>query len=91
MNKKEIIKVANLKCDGCSTTISNKLTALKGVSGIVVNQEEDSVVVEHDGSTNREVFTETLRSLGYPEATEENGLLMKLKSYVSCAIGRVNK
>ena len=35
-------------------------------------------------------IVEKLKSLGYPEATEENGLLTQAKSYVSCMIGRMN-
>ena len=31
-----------------------------------------------------------LYTLGYPEATEENGLLLQMKSYASCMIGRMN-
>ena len=30
------------------------------------------------------------QELGYPEATEENGLLLQLKSFASCMTGRVH-
>lgn len=87
----EKITVANLKCDGCATTIKNKLSAFEGVSRVEVLNDDDLVVIEHDGKTLRSMFTQKLLSLGYPEATEENGLLTQLKSYASCMIGRMSK
>jgi copper chaperone len=90
MNTEKII-IANLKCDGCATTIKNKLNELDGVESVTVNHEEDAVTVVHSGSVQREAITQKLHALGYPEATEENGLLLQLKSYASCMIGRINK
>ncbi|MBK9328091.1 MAG: heavy-metal-associated domain-containing protein [Sphingobacteriales bacterium] len=87
----EKIIIANLKCDGCATTIKNKLNELEGVESVMVNHDEDSVTVLHSGAVQREAITQKLHSLGYPEATEENGLLLQLKSYASCMIGRMNK
>ena len=89
--QQEKITVANLKCDGCATTIKNKLSAFEGVSKVDVFNDEDLVVIEHDGKTPRSMLTQKLLSLGYPEATEENGLLTQLKSYASCMIGRMSK
>jgi copper chaperone CopZ len=89
--KTEKIIIANLKCSGCENTIKTKLAELAGVETVVVNHEEDSVTITHSEKVNREAFTHVLHDLGYPEATEENGLLLKLKSYASCMIGRINK
>ena len=85
----EKIIIANLKCSGCATTIKNDLLAIKGVTKAVVDIEKDSVDVTYDG-VDREVIIDKLHSLGYPEATEKNGLLLQLKSYASCMVGRVN-
>lgn len=90
-NETEKIIVANLKCDGCATTIKNKLSAFAGVKKVEVYNDRDLVEIEHDEKTTREHFTKKLASLGYPEATEENGLLTQLKSYASCMMGRLNK
>ncbi len=87
----EKITIANLKCDGCATTIKNKLSVFDGVSKVEVFNDDDLVVIEHNGKTPRSLFTHKLLSLGYPEATEENGLLTQLKSYASCMIGRMSK
>jgi len=85
------IIIANLKCSGCENTIKTKFMAIEGVKVVEISQEEDTVTVQHIESISREVLTEKLLSLGYPEATEENGLLVQLKSYASCMAGRINK
>jgi len=64
---------------------------MAGVSNVVVDHNSDTVVIEHRKGINREAFLKKLSSLGYPEATEENGLLTQLKSYASCLIGKINK
>jgi copper chaperone CopZ len=87
--KTEKIYIANLKCGGCATTITNELTKLKGVFKVQIDNETDCVNIEYE-NINREKIIEKLHELGYPEATEENGLLLQLKSYASCMIGRVH-
>lgn len=89
--KTDTIIIANLKCSGCENTIKIKLSELPGVESVGVNHEEDSVTIVHDNQSERAVFADKLHHLGYPEATEENGLLLQLKSYASCLIGRINK
>ena len=89
--KTEKIIIANLKCGGCEHTIKTKLTELPGVESVVVNHDEDSVTITHNETSSRKDFTDKLHDLGYPEATEENGLLLQLKSYASCMVGRITK
>jgi copper chaperone len=88
MNKEKIY-IANLKCGGCATTIKNELSKLNGVNSVEVDNENDCVTISYE-QIERSEITKKLHSLGYPEATEENGLLLQLKSYASCVIGRVN-
>jgi copper chaperone len=85
----EKIYIANLKCGGCATTITNELTKLKGVYKVQVDNESDCIDISYE-NINREKIIEKLHELGYPEATEENGLLLQLKSYASCMLGRVH-
>jgi copper chaperone len=87
--KTETIKIANLKCSGCATTIKTELLKLKGVQSAEVLQDDDSVNVSYD-QIERSAIINKLHDLGYPEATEKNGLLLQLKSYASCMVGRVN-
>ena len=88
--KTETILIANLKCNGCENTIKNKISSIEGVESVTVNHDADSVTIQHSGKATREDFTKKLYSIGYPEATVENGLLLKLKSYASCMVGRLN-
>ncbi|MEQ1732992.1 MAG: heavy metal-associated domain-containing protein [Bacteroidia bacterium] len=88
--KTEDITIANLKCNGCATTIKNELLKIIGVENVVVLIEESIVRVSYSDVTSRVSIIEKLHSLGYPEATENNGMLLQLKSYGSCAIGKIN-
>lgn len=88
--KIEKIKIANLKCEGCETTIKKGLLKIEGVSSVKIDNDKDTVTVTYDDNLDRVKITNKLHSLGYPEATEENGLLLKLKSYASCLIGKID-
>jgi len=85
----ESIIVANLECIGCSSTIKKELQKLPNVQDVAVDIEKDIVVVTYKDETRATVI-HTLHSLGYPEATEKNGLLLQLKSYTSCMLGKIN-
>ncbi len=86
----EHIVIANLSCDGCINTITKKLSAMPGVENVDVDLETSSVSVLHNETENREALTKMLFSLGYPEATEKNGLLTQLKSLGSCLSGKLS-
>jgi copper chaperone CopZ len=88
--KTEKIIIANLKCGGCETTIKKALLKIEGVSSVKIDHEKDSVNVIYDDNVDREKITNKLHSLGYPEATEENGLLLQIKSYASCMLGKLD-
>jgi len=87
--KTEEIIIANLKCNGCASTIKKELSTLTGVKEVAVDVEQDAVIVTYD-TICRESIINKLHSLGYPEATEKNGLLLQIKSYGSCMVGRIN-
>lgn len=83
------IIVANLKCTGCAATISSQISKVEGVSNVLVDPDKDLVQVDYETEEVRPVIIANLKKLGYPEATEENGLLMQVKSYASCMIGKL--
>ena len=87
--KTEEIIIANLKCNGCASTIKKELSSLSGIKEVAVDVERDAVKVTYE-NIDRESITNKLHSLGYPEATEKNGLLLQIKSYGSCMVGRIN-
>ncbi len=85
------IHIENLKCHGCANTIRKNLETLEGVDEVLVNVEESAVCITWEGDTDRsEEFQEILSKLGYPpQGKNSPGKIVK--SYVSCAIGRVSK
>lgn len=86
------VKVENIKCGGCASTIRSKLESIEGVSGVDVQVEDGVVSIEADEDT-REAVTARLLSLGYPESGTAEGIAAaraKAKSFVSCAVGRLS-
>lgn len=88
MNSEKVI-VANIKCIGCATTIKNELLKLDAVKSVAVDIENDSIDIAYE-NIQRVLIINKLHTLDYPEATEKNGLLLQLKSYTSCMIGKIN-
>ena len=88
---KHSIQIENLKCGGCATTITHGLTAMEGVTEVLVDHEQNRVTFSADLS-KLSLVKEKLASLGYPQQGSVSGLtagLATAKSFVSCAIGRV--
>jgi copper chaperone CopZ len=88
---KEVIFIQNLKCSGCANSIQKALLAQPGVTAVKVDLEKDSVTIETASPDVRAHVAEVLAHLGYPEQGDENTMIRKAKSFVSCAIGRVTK
>ena len=87
--KTESIIVENLKCHGCANTIRRELAWIGEVISVEVDVDKSLIKIDYAGKNSmREVFTEKLRKLGYPEDGTGN-MNRKMKSYVSCAIGRI--
>lgn len=86
------ISVENIKCGGCANTITTKLKTLDAVTDIQVDIEKGVITVSGDESHKAEVV-QLLLQLGYPETGTAEGLKAakaKAKSFVSCAVGRMN-
>ena len=86
------ISVENIKCGGCGSTIKTKLSELAQVDGCDVDVENGIVSIEGD-EQHRAAVAERLLELGYPESGTAEGLKAakaKAKSFVSCAVGRMN-
>ena len=86
------IHVENIKCGGCEKSIVKGLSAIDGLSNIVIDRDLQIVSVTADES-QRDAIAAKLKSMGYPEYGSVSGLdagLANAKSFVSCAIGRVS-
>ena len=83
------VPVQNLKCQGCASTIENKLTQLINISAVEVDVENKLVTFDYSDNLALHDAKEALKLLGYPEVGEENSLGTKAKSYVSCMVGKM--
>lgn len=84
------LNIQNLKCGGCANTITTRLEALEGISNVFVNNDTNSVAFSYSETNELELAKTVLSTLGYPVEGESNPVSKKAKSFVSCAIGRLN-
>jgi len=87
---KTTLEIQNLKCGGCANTITTRLSAIDNIDNVTVNNDNDTVTFNYKESTNLTEATDLLSKLGYPIIGENNPLTKKAKSFVSCAVGRMN-
>lgn len=83
-----IIEVENIKCGGCMNSIKTAILKIDNVTEVSIDKEADTITINSDA--DRTVFVNTLSHLGYPEKGH-NTLLHKGKSFISCAVGNLNK
>lgn len=87
------ITVENIKCSGCANTISKKLTKIFNTDNISIDIEQGIVDIDINES-NKNKLSKALLDLGYPEINSVHGFnstKAKAKSFVSCAIGKMDK
>ena len=84
---KQQFEVENIKCGGCVNSIKTALLKLEGVETNEIDKDIDTIVLT--GTIKRDLVIKNLNDLGYPEKGH-NTMVKKAKSYVSCAVGRMN-
>lgn len=90
---KTTIAVENIKCGGCMNSIHKSLASLTGVFAVSIDKESGKITIDHTDEVNREQLAAKLLSMGYPEVGTAKGfaaLKAGAKSYISCAIGRMD-
>jgi copper chaperone len=85
------IKIQNLKCGGCANTIITKISSLDNVKEVTVNLEDSTVTFNTLSEKEIEIVKNKLTTLGYPADGENNSVISKAKSYVSCATGKMSQ
>ncbi len=83
------IEIENLKCNGCASTIKKGLSSIEGVSNVTVDVENKTVELETISESTLNDVKQKLSKMGYPEKGTGNTTIQKAKSYVSCAIGKI--
>lgn len=84
------VKIDNLKCGGCANSITSGLSKLDGIENVTVDLETSTVEIAHSEAVTLDTLKSKLAKMGYPEFGTSN-LGQKAKSYVSCAIGRIQE
>lgn len=85
------LEIQNLKCGGCANTIVTKLKNLESIQKVVVDNDTNTVSFDYENEETLLATQELLAKLGYPVVGEKNAITTKAKSFVSCAVGRINK
>ena len=83
------IQIENLKCGGCAATIKKGILTLDGVTEVNVDVEKSIVSIASENDNLDEIKLK-LSKLGYPETGDKNTVMHKAKSFVSCAVGRID-
>ena len=85
------IEILNFKCGGCANSIKKGLHTIEGVGDVDVDLDHSIVSIHTNNESVIHAVKEKLSNMGYPAAGDENTLLHKAKSFVSCATGRMSK
>jgi len=90
---KQTFEVENVKCGGCANTLIKALKDEFGEVEVDLEVTPRKITLELEES-NKENLKLKLRSLGYPLSDDELSTLQnvgaKAKSFVSCAIGKMD-
>ena len=86
---KATVVVQNLKCGGCAKTIINKVSELENISQVNVDLESSSVSFIYKNLDDMLNVKERLQKIGYPSVDIKNTKMSLLKSYLSCASGKM--
>lgn len=83
------IRVDNIKCHGCTTSIAKRLRQIATIADVVVDAASGTVSFQCDNDACRSAVLSTLKQMGYPPRGKGNRL-DQAKSMVSCIAGRID-
>lgn len=90
---KQTFEVMNVKCGGCAHTLTTKLLESFGEVEVNLEVEPRQITLEVENA-NILALREALKGLGYPMSDEDlstmEGFTTTAKSFVSCAVGKMN-
>ena len=90
---KQTFEVLNVKCGGCANTLTTKLADTFGEVVVNLEIEPRQITLEVEDA-NIPALRKALKSLGYPMSDEDlstiEGFTTTAKSFVSCAVGKMN-
>lgn len=90
---KQTFEVLNVKCGGCANTLSTKLEKAFGEVEVNLEVEPRQITLDIE-EANIALLRTQLIKLGYPMSDEDlsklKGFTTTAKSFVSCAVGKMN-
>ena len=90
---KKTYEVLNVKCGGCANTLKTKLQEEFGEVEVNLEVEPRQITLEIE-DINVPALRQALKKLGYPMSDEDlsimEGFSTTAKSFVSCAIGKID-
>lgn len=90
---KQTFEVLNVKCGGCANTLKTKLHDAFGEVEVNLDIEPRQITLDIE-EDQLPALRKKLISLGYPMSDEDlskmEGFSTTAKSFVSCAIGKMN-
>ncbi len=90
---KKVFQVHNVKCGGCASTLKKELLQDFGAVDVNLEVEPREITLEIEDE-DLDKLKLKLRALGYPLTTDELSTFQTVgttaKSFVSCAIGKMN-
>jgi len=90
---KKVLQVENVKCGGCANTLKKALKEDFGEVEVNLETMPREITIEIEDS-QVETLRLKLRSIGYPLSDDELSTLQnvgaKAKSFVSCAVGKLD-
>mgnify|MGYP003387161013 CR=1 FL=1 len=91
---KQSFEVLNVKCGGCANTLTTTLEKEFGTVEVDLEVEPRVITLDVE-EENIPKLRQELKKLGYPISDENltkfDAFTTNAKSYVSCAIGKINK
>ena len=91
---KQNFEVLNVKCGGCANTLKKSLENEYGLIEVDLEVEPRVITLDVE-EENIPKLRQKLKGLGYPMSDEDltkfDAFSTNAKSYVSCAIGKINK
>lgn len=78
-----LMKVDNLSCGSCVTTISEKLSTFEGVVGLGADLGQGMVAVDHTKAIESSKIAEAITSIGYPAKIVSETEIDSSKAFVS--------
>ena len=93
VDMKKIFQIDNVKCGGCASTLTKQLQEEFGEVKVNLEKEPREIILEIDDNQIDNLKIK-LKKLGYPliddKLTTFETVTTKAKSFVSCAIGKMD-